>query len=265
MGSGASIDPEQVLPLLKRLENHRRVAGVLLHINSPGGSALSSDLIWQGIEELRSKKAVVAYCSDVAASGGYYLAVGADEVYCRPESIMGSIGVIAGKFAAGSALEPLGITHESVAGDEASTFGSLFDPLPEAVVAQLTEDTRAFYRRFLNRVGQARHIPKHRLHRFARGRVYTGETAFNRGLVDGTGGLKQAMERLLAIVELDSEEVDIKTFAHRHQSLSDLVKSSAMQATGTTAAFQARDLMNMFKREPTLAMMMLDVKGQQPE
>ncbi len=256
---GPSIDPSEVVPLLKRLRKNPRVSGVLLHVNSPGGSALSSDLIWKAVNDLRSKKPVVAYCSEVVGSGGYYIAVGADEIYCRPQSIVGSIGVIAGKFAAGKALDPVGVTVDTVADDEASTFMSVFEPLAPSALDRLGEDSRAFYRRFLNRVGQARHIPKRRLHRYARGRVYTGPSAKERGLVDGLGGLPQALKRLHELMELDPKDTTMQSYHHRKQSLGDIVRGSAFQMSGEVIeeVAQANDIYRMFQREPVLAMMML--------
>src|SRR5690606_12637599 len=103
--STTTINPTEIVPRLRALKKDPNIIGVLLHINSPGGSALASDLLWQAIQDLRAEKPVVAYCSDVAASGGYYLAVAADQIICRAQTVTGSVGVIAGKMSFPGTLE----------------------------------------------------------------------------------------------------------------------------------------------------------------
>ncbi|MGM0558000.1 MAG: signal peptide peptidase SppA [Myxococcota bacterium] len=257
--SGAVIDPDEVVPVLKRARNDARTAGVILHINSPGGSALASDILWQAIEEVRRTKPVVAYCSDVAASGGYYLASGAHEIVARRETITGSIGVIMGKMSAPGVPQKLGINVESVHKHAADTFTSLVDPLGDEMIERLSEDARSFYRRFLQRVGQARGIPKRRLHRYARGRVYSGEDAYRRGLVDELGGFPAAVERLAELTEMDAD-TDIAFFPHTEADLRGLLRGSLVQATG----FQSKWLdvvrepaifAELLRRDPVLALM----------
>jgi protease-4 len=257
--SGAVIDPDEVVPALKRARNDARTAGVILHINSPGGSALASDIIWQAIEEVRRTKPVIAYCSDVAASGGYYLASGAHEIVARRETITGSIGVIMGKMSAPGLPQRFGINVESVHKHPADTFTSVVDPLGDEMIERLSEDARSFYRRFLQRVGQARGIPKRRLHRYARGRVYSGEDAHRRGLVDELGGFPAAVERLAELTQMDLD-TDIAFFPHTEADLRGLLRGSLVQATG----FQSKwlDLVRepamfaeLLRRDPVLALM----------
>lgn len=258
-GSASVIDPKQVIPLLRKLERDPRVAGVLLHINSPGGSALSSDLIWNAVANLRAEKPVVAYCSDVAASGGYYIAVGADRIVCRPETITGSIGVVAGKFTVGGALGRLGVTTQSIDGDDGSEFGSLFTPLSTQTLDHLQDDARAFYRRFLQRVGQARAIDRRRLHRYARGRVYLGEQALARDLVDDTGGFEAAVRQLKTLVAGEGpalgDDVELKHFPHQTRTLKDMLKHSALQVSGANAVLEPLAIAQMMRKDPLLALM----------
>lgn len=266
-GGGAAVDPDEVIPALERLKQDRRCAGVLLHINSPGGSALASDLMWRQIEALRAKKPVVAYCSDVAASGGYYLAVAADEIICRPETITGSIGVITGKFSASGALKQLNIPTSAIYDDESSAFMSVFEPLPERVMLQLRDDARTFYRRFLDRVGQARHIERRRLHRFARGRVYLGQDAYDRGLVDGLGGLEMAIDRLYSRAELRREDAPLRFVAHRKQNLRQLVSGSLLTVQERALLKKAQaplQTLTLLKDNEVLALMPLELKLGEP-
>lgn len=258
-GASVVVDPDDVVPVLRSLGKNRRVPGVILHINSPGGSALASDIIWKAIRDLSRKKPVVAYCTDVAASGGYYLAVAADRIVCHPETITGSIGVITGKFSAGEAASRFGVQSEALSGDDGSEFLSLLRPLGDRVLENLQEDTRSFYRRFLQRVGQARHIPPRRLHRFGRGRVYLGDQALERQLVDDLGGLESAVEHLRQIcLEEDipfPADIDLKFVAHRKQSLKDAFTKNAVQASGLHGVLEPLSIAALLRHDPTLALL----------
>ncbi len=255
--SAATIDPSEVLPVLRQLASNRRVASVLLHINSPGGSALASEMVWDGIRRLRCEKPTVAYCSDVAGSGGYYLAVGADQIVCHQETIMGSIGVIAGKFSFPGTLERFDITAEAFARHETSQFESLAQPLSEQVLDNLQRDARSFYRQFLRRVGDARKIPRRRLHRYARGRIYTGADAHRRHLVDHLGNFDDALEILRSLSDPALPKDTTVQFApHRKISLGALIRQSAKSPSFWTGAVGDLKLVHaLAKRDPLLALM----------
>lgn len=244
LGGGVSVKADEVIPKLLQLRNDRRCAGVLLHVNSPGGSALASDLMWFEIQGLRSAKPVVCYCSDVAASGGYYLASAADQIICQKNTITGSIGVITGKVALGGALEKLHVHTEAIEQHHNSRFMSAFEPLTQDVMDNLVRDARGFYARFLERVGQARGIERERLHRFARGRVYLGDDALDRGLVDGLGGLDEAITSIYELAGLDPERVPMAFVSHRKQSLRDLARGSILNYDGPGT--QANALSELF-------------------
>ncbi len=236
--STVSINPAEIVPKLRALKKDPNILGVLLHINSPGGSALASDLLWQAIKDLRTEKPVVAYCSDVAASGGYYLAVAADLIICRPQTVTGSIGVIAGKMSFPGTLEHANINVESIYEDDTTSFSSLTTALSPHAMQNLQTDARSFYRRFLQRVGQARKLSKRRLHRYARGRVYTGQDAFHRGLVDHLGGFEFAVEQLAKICNTNARTTPLEFVPHRRQTFASLIRSSVIQVP------TAHDLLN---------------------
>jgi len=262
MHAGANtINPNDVLPLLDSLKNNLRVTGVILHINSPGGSALSSELIWHAIMDLRKSVPVVAWCTDVAASGGYYLACAADAIVCRPESVMGSIGVIMGKFTAAGAAEKLGVGVEPIGG---SSFLSLVTPIEGPLLENLKEDTRSFYRRFLDRVGQSRGIARQRIHRYARGRVYLGREAHSRGLVDGTGGFREAIERIQSLRGLPVRPEDLALASFRKQDVRAIVRDAVMTSEPISGIFHdsAQELLiyNVLQKEHCLAYSPLRIK-----
>ncbi len=250
-----TIDPHEVLPKLRQIQNNPRIAGALLHINSPGGNALASEMIWDGIRQLRRVKPVVAYCTDVAASGGYYLACGADRIICRPDTITGSIGVVAGKFSIPGALDKTNIGHAAYAKFDTSAFTSLAEPLPDQAMDNLLRDARSFYRQFLRRVGEARQIPRRRLHRYARGRIYSGQSAHRRHLVDGLGGFEAALTTLRDFDDDLTPDSPVEFMAHRRSSLGDLLRQSTLgpRLQLPEALVEAQLLHHMSQAHPLLA------------
>lgn len=265
VGGGLTIKPDEVTPALQQLRDDPACAGVLLHINSPGGSALASDLIWREIHRTRQVMPVVSYCSDVAASGGYYLACGGDRIVCQPSTLTGSIGVIVGKVSFGRALQKIDVNVESIYDHDAALFTSPFHTLPSGVMESLREDARAFYRRFLERVGQARAIERHRLHRYARGRVYTGKDAHDRNLVDELGGFERAVALICEMCNLPAETTPLSYVEHRKRNLRDVLSGSllrapsALDAVGLERLLEPAKVAAWFEREPMLALMPLEV------
>ena len=259
---GNAIRPKPVLAALQRAVNDPRVAGILLHVNSPGGSALASDIIWDALRRARARKPIVCYCSDVAASGGYYIAVGCDHIVCRPETLTGSIGVISGTFSVGQVLEKVGVHVDSVYDDDVTSFNSIYAPLDDQTMARLREDARAFYRRFLDRVGAARGLARRRLHRYARGRVYSGREAYQRGLVDQLGGFEDAVAELARRVDLDPAAVTLSYVPVGKPSLRDVLTGQVSAAARAELAplglgdlfADAATLTDLTRHEHTLAL-----------
>ncbi len=260
------IDPHEVLPALRSIRENRRYAGAILHINSPGGSALASDIIWHAIEQLRRTKPVVAQCSDVVGSGGYYLAVGTDEIICERTTLTGSIGVITGKMSVPGVPQKLGVNFESIYEHDADLFSSLTHPLSDEMMQRMDDDARSFYRRFLQRVGQARKLPRRRLHRYARGRVYLGEDARHRGLVDHIGGIDVAVDRLCELCDMPRDKASLSYVAHRRENLRSALRGSIQTEVSAhipdwlARAFEPATLAAMLEHDPVLALMPFRVK-----
>ncbi len=191
----AAIASRQVVPALRVLRERDDVVAVVLAVDSPGGSALASDLIWREVELLKRSKPVVAWFGDTAASGGYYLAAAASEILARPGTLTGSIGVVGGKLVLGKAAARVGVHSEWVgAGPNAGIYdpARAFTPAQRdrfRAVLQQTYDT------FIQRVAAGRRRPEDAVEPFARGRVWTGRAALEHGLVDALGGLEDALLR----------------------------------------------------------------------
>ena len=179
---------------LRALADDDSVVAVVLRIDSPGGSALASDLILREVEQLRARKPVVASMSDVAASGGYYIAARATRIVAEPATITGSIGVVTGKLATGRFQEELlGITHDPLQRGANADLYSGLKPFDERQTAVLRRRVNEIYGRFLDHVAEGRKLSRTAVEAVAEGRVWTGADALAVGLVDELGGIDRAI------------------------------------------------------------------------
>ncbi len=198
-GEGAgtpSIAAGPVCRALEALRDDDRVAGVVLAIRSPGGSATASDTIWRCVRRLVEKKPVVAAFGDVAASGGYYIGVGCNEIFAQRSTITGSIGVVGGKPVIGGLLGKLGVSAEVVTERETADMYSLARPFSPLQRERFRQSLDRFYQAFVSRVSAGRRAPFDAVEVHARGRVWTGSAALERGLVDRIGGVEDAVARV---------------------------------------------------------------------
>jgi len=157
-------------------------------------SALTSEIIWRELQLTREEKPVVISLSDIAASGGYYMAVGGDKILAEPNSITGSIGVFATVPNLNGVSEKVGINAEQVGTHHYSMDYSFFEPMRDDFREVLREGIDQAYQTFLDRVAEGRKISKGRADSLAQGRVWTGQQAFDNGLVDGLGGMPEALQ-----------------------------------------------------------------------
>ncbi|MBN2358649.1 MAG: signal peptide peptidase SppA [Deltaproteobacteria bacterium] len=193
LGLGASTGSEDIVKALESAVEDDDVKAVVLRIDSPGGDALASDLIWRAVAQVRQKKPVVASFGDVAASGGYYAACGADAIFAEPTTITGSIGVFALFFSAGELLDRLGVdVHEESRGERANT-GTFHREPTAAELASVRGSIAETYLLFKNRVAAGRRLDLDRVEEVSRGRVWIGSDALDRKLVDQIGGLAEAV------------------------------------------------------------------------
>jgi protease-4 len=192
---GGAMGSDTVAAALRSALSDERARAVLLRVNSPGGSATASDTIWREVVRLRAAgKPVVVSMSDVAASGGYFIAAPADVIVAQPGTITGSIGVIMGKPVLAEALERAGITTDSVAVGSGATMLAPTHPFTEDEWNRINIWLDSIYQDFIGKVASGRGIPVERVHEVARGRVWTGADAAQNGLVDELGGMQAAAE-----------------------------------------------------------------------
>jgi protease IV len=191
--SDGPMGSDTVSAALRAAADDDRVKSVLLRVNSPGGSYTASDTIWREVVRLRAAgKPVVASMSDVAASGGYFISMGADVIVAQPATLTGSIGVILGKPVLSQLLERAGVTTDSVGDGAMARMFALTHPFSEDEWDRINSWLDAIYRDFTAKVAQGRGMTAERVHELARGRVWTGADAAANGLVDALGGLHTA-------------------------------------------------------------------------
>ncbi|MEM8920508.1 MAG: S49 family peptidase, partial [Pseudomonadota bacterium] len=178
-----------------------------------GGSAIASDQIWRAVERVQeSGKPVVVSMGTVAASGGYYVAMGADAILASRASVTGSIGVFGGKIAIADGLRRIGVTPDQIqiGGEVASAYST--ERLTDVQRAALVESLERVYDRFTSLAAEGRGMSIEDLQAVAQGRVWTGEDAMAVGLVDEMGGLMAAIDKAKALAEIDiDEDVELRT------------------------------------------------------
>lgn len=193
-GDDETMGSDRIAEAIKKIREDDSYKALVLRINSPGGSALASDIMWREIALCKKKKPVVVSMGNVAASGGYYIAAPADVIVAQPNTITGSIGVFGMLINAQELLNnKLGIKIETVKFGEFSDLGSPDRPLNEAERKVIQNAVDRVYADFINRVAQGRNMTEAQVDSIAQGRVWSGVDAKKIGLVDELGGLDEAI------------------------------------------------------------------------
>ncbi|MGJ6980909.1 signal peptide peptidase SppA [Aestuariimicrobium soli] len=197
---------------LRAASRDDKIKAVVLRIDSPGGSAVASDTIWREVHRVReSGRPVVALMGNVAASGGYYAAMGADEIVAAPSTLTGSIGVLAGKLVTLGLYDKLALKHEGISsGPKADMFAS-DSHFSEDDWATLNTWLDVIYEQFTSKAAADRGMDPADLEKVARGRVWTGADALERGLIDHLGTLETAVQRAADLADVDREQAVLRT------------------------------------------------------
>ena len=203
MSEGASICSANMVPDLEALMNDDDVKAVVLRVNSPGGSAYASEQIWRAVTRLKAKKPVVVSMGTYAASGGYYISCAANYIYAEPTTLTGSIGIF-GMFpdVSGLLTDKLGLKFDQVKTNKYSNFGTSSRPFNEEEMQYLTNMIDRGYKTFTKRVSDGRKIPVERVYEIAEGRVWLGQDALKIKLVDGIGGIDQAVAKAAELAKV---------------------------------------------------------------
>lgn len=181
---------------IRRVRRDDSIDAVVVRVVSPGGSSVASDVIWRELQvtrERRPERPLVASLGDVAASGGYYVAMAADTIVAQPGTLTGSIGVYMGKVAIGGALEQIGVGTGSVQSGRNAGIYSPFEPFSSDQRERLDAYVQQFYGTFVGRVAESRGVAPEAIETVAQGRIWSGARALDQGLVDALGGLETAV------------------------------------------------------------------------
>ncbi|MGH9341855.1 MAG: signal peptide peptidase SppA [Acidobacteriota bacterium] len=197
--------------MLSELRKNEDIKGVILRVDSPGGSAVGSDMIWHEVELMeKANKPVIVSMSGVAASGGYYISMGARKIISQPSTITGSIGVIFGKFDLSGLFDWLGMDIDQVKLSPNADLFSSFSSLSDEQRSQLADWMEVIYQNFVQKAADGRGVDFALLEAKARGRVYTGAQAMEAGLIDELGGLRAAVKHMKAALDLEeNDEIEL--------------------------------------------------------
>jgi len=190
---GVLVGSDTVIRGLRQARQDDSVRAIVLRVDSPGGSGTASDAVWREVSLARRKKPVIASMGDYAASGGYYLAMGADAIVAEPGTITGSIGVFSGKFSLRGLYGKLGVSQETVRRGRHATLFSSGAPWTDEERAKVRGLNRTFYETFVAKAAEGRKRTPGEIDAVAQGRVWTGAQALEAGLVDALGGLDAAV------------------------------------------------------------------------
>ncbi len=194
--NGPVAGSDTIVEYVRRVRRDSSIRAVVLRIDSPGGSTIASDVMWRELTTNRSGNPsvpMVASMSDLAASGGYYVAIAAPDIVAQPGTLTGSIGIYGGKIVTGGTYEKLGMNIEALSIGKNAQMNSPVRPYNPSERAKLEEQLQAFYDQFVEKVARSRRQTPEAIDKLAQGRVWTGAQAKERGLVDALGGLERAV------------------------------------------------------------------------
>lgn len=203
-GDETYIGQESMIHAIRKIKKNRKIKAVVLRVNSPGGVALTADLIWRELELLKEEKALVVSMGNYAASGGYYIACNADKIFAEPTTITGSIGVFGTIPNFSELADKIGVNAEQVSTNKNSMGYSPYEPMTQDFYDVTKEGVERVYTTFLDRVAEGRNMTYDQVDTVAQGRVWTGREALEVGLIDELGSLDDAVAAAAELAELES-------------------------------------------------------------
>ena len=224
MFGGASVGDRTIRKALKTVEDDDMIKGLVLRINSPGGSALASEMIWQGVRRVAAKKPVYVSVGSMAASGGYYISVSGDKIFVDPMSIVGSIGVVGGKIAWGGLYDKFKVGITTRARGPHANLNSSVEPWNEEERGLIRQMMKKTYNLFTKRVTQGRK-GKANLSNVAEGRIFTGRQAVENGLADGIADFDVVISKMASETGLMEGQYDVMTYPGP-MSFQDLIRQA---------------------------------------
>jgi protease-4 len=261
---GTIVGANSVAENLRTAASSRSIKAIIFRIDSPGGSAGAADLIWKAVHEAAQKKPVIASVSGYGASGGYYVALGADTMITSPGSLVGSIGIFAGKFNVQKLYKKLDINTETFKRGANAGFFQISEPWTDNQRKVIYNLINEFYQNFLKKVSDSRNLSIEEVEKLAEGRVWIGEEAIDRRLFDSSGDFYTAVEVAKKMAGIDSSEsVRLVYYPKSKSFLGELFSSINAKWTGLEK-FQIEYIINYLNsiQNMPLALMpfLMDIK-----
>ena len=256
-GSENLIGQKIFLEAIEDAVKNRRVKAIVLRVDSPGGSALSSDIIWNALIKAKKEKPLVVSMGNVAASGGYYLAVAGDEIYANDMTITGSIGVFATVPNIKGFTDDIGINVQHVETHKNALGYSVFEAPNKEFRSSIKKGIEHVYATFKQRVADGRGLTIEEVETIAQGRVWTGKQALDNGLLDGLGGMDEALAAAARLAELD--EYNLTSYPKIDPDFESIIFSM-----GSLARLEEKLLTN-YAKEISLFLTSLSVKDNRPK
>ncbi|MGM0481220.1 MAG: signal peptide peptidase SppA [Pseudomonadota bacterium] len=226
------IGGDSTAELIRKARQNDKTKAIVLRIDSPGGSGFASEIIRQEVLEAQKQGLpVIASMSSVAASGGYWIAADADQIWAAPTTITGSIGVFGLLITAEESMQAIGVSSDSYSTTEMPSI-NILEGITEAQRTILQRSTESFYDYFLEIVANARDMTKEQVDNVAQGRIWTGKQAQQRGLVDRLGPLEDAVEAAAKLAEIDDYRVKTvkQSLNSRQQFIAEMLNNSSVQS-----------------------------------
>jgi len=223
-GDESYIGQESIIKALRKAVKDKKVKAIVLRVNSPGGSALASDLIWRELELTRKAKPLIVSMGNYAASGGYYISCNADRIFAEPTTVTGSIGVFGMMPNIKGFADKIGINAEQVQTNKHSIPYSIFEPISDDFKKITTESIEHIYHTFLSRVAKGRKMTPKQVDEIAQGRVWSGTQAKKIGLVDELGSLEDAIAYAAKVAKL--KDYKIKNLPRYKKDLGKILSDS---------------------------------------
>jgi protease-4 len=260
--NGTVLGSDTLIEQIRDARDDDSIKAIVLRVDSPGGSALASDVIWRELMITRdadNTRPLIVSMSDLAASGGYYIALGGDAIVAQPGTLTGSIGVYTGKFVTTGTLEKLGANIEATSRGKHAEIYSPDRRFTKEERAKIEESMQVVYDQFIERTAAARHMTPEKVDEIAQGRVWTGAQAKQLGLVDELGGLYTAVDLAKQRARLPAdEEVELVVYPpHRSffEVLADELGSPAGKVKSASASDALLELLGPRERRALAALL----------
>jgi protease-4 len=225
----SSVGSDTLVKALREAKKSDRVKAIVLRVDSPGGSALASDLIWR--EVATSEKPVVVSMGNIAASGGYYISMGADKIFAEPGTLTGSIGVVSGKLAIRKLLDKVGVNVERISRGKNAGSLSTIEPFSDSQRDAWMKMMKDTYHQFTSKAAEGRKMDNEKIESLAQGRIFTGRMAVANGLVDKLGTLNDAVAEAKTMAGLKADDkIDLQVLPKPKSFFEQMFENSSADA-----------------------------------